>query len=62
MIASMPKIKAQVKIKALLLDIMSLQSAWTETPAPACYACTGWDTYQAVLALNALLNTTQIYQ
>ena len=40
--------------------------AWTGPPAPARYACTGWDTCPALLAplaflaLKVLLNATQI--
>ena len=41
---------------------MSLQSAWTSPPAPACYAHTGWDTFPATLTLNVILNTTWIFQ
>ena len=47
---------------------MQVQLALTGPPARACFARTGWDTCQALLAqlalitLKLLLNTTRLYQ
>ena len=41
--------------------VMLVHLAWTGPLASTRFACTGWDTYSALLALTVLMNTTQKY-